>query len=142
MAALYDPFRAQDGTSRNQGPRRMPIDLYRDGDHFVLNADLPGIDPASVDVDVDGALLSIRAERAAKSTDGAKWLARESRTGSFLRQLTLGDGVDRDGISATYDAGVLSVLIPVAEKAKSRKITISSPSAEPVGTDSREPVAA
>ena len=126
MAALYDTFRGPDAASRTQGPRRMPIDLYRDGDHFILNADLPGIDPASVEVDVDGRVLSIRAERTARSNEGVTWVARESRNGSFLRQLTLGEGVDRENISANYDAGVLSVVIPVAEKAKARKIEITS----------------
>jgi HSP20 family protein len=116
----------------------MPIDLYRDGDHYVLNADLPGIDPTSVDLDVDGQLLTIRAERVAPSQEGLKWLARENRSGSFVRRLTLGDGVDRENISATYDAGVLSVTIPVAEKAKARKIEIGTPKAKSV----KKPVAA
>jgi HSP20 family protein len=106
----------------------MPIDLYRDGDRYVLNADLPGIDPASVDLDVDGQLLTIRAERVAPSQEGLKWLARENRSGAFVRRLTLGEGVDRENISATYDAGVLSVTIPVAEKAKARKIEIGTSS--------------
>lgn len=105
---------------------KMPIDLYRDGDHYTLNADLPGIDPSTVDLDVDGQLLTIRAERVAPSAEGVRWLARENASGSFLRRLTLGDGVDSENISATYDAGVLSVTIPVAEKAKARKIAVES----------------
>ena len=103
---------------------KMPIDLYRDGDHYTLNADLPGIDPSSVDLDVDGQYLTIRAERVAPSAEGLAWLARENRSGSFVRRLTLGDTVDRENISASYNAGVLSVTIPVAEKAKARKIEI------------------
>jgi HSP20 family protein len=110
---------------------KMPIDLYRDGDHYTLNADLPGIDPNSVDLGVDGQVLTIRAERVAPSVEGARWLARENRSGSFLRRLTLGEGVDRDNISASYDAGVLSVTIPVAEKAMPRKIQIATASAAP-----------
>jgi len=106
---------------------KMPIDLYRDGDHYTLNADLPGIDPSSVDLDVDGQYLTIRAERVAPSAEGRAWLARENRSGSFVRRLTLGDSVDRENISASYDAGVLSVTIPVAEKAKARKIEVVSP---------------
>jgi HSP20 family protein len=105
---------------------KMPIDLYRDGDHYTLNADLPGIDPSSVDLDVDGQYLTIRAERVAPSAEGRAWLARENRSGSFVRRLTLGDSVDRENISASYDAGVLSVTIPVAEKAKARKIEVVS----------------
>jgi len=109
---------------------KMPIDLYRDGDHYTLNADLPGIDPTSVDLDVDGQYLTIRAERVAPSAEGRAWLARENRSGSFVRRLTLGDTVDRENISASYDAGVLSVTIPVAEKAKARKIEVVSAVAE------------
>ena len=106
---------------------KMPIDLYRDGDHYTLNADLPGIDPSSVDLDVDGQYLTIRAERVAPSAEGIAWLARENRSnGSFVRRLTLGESVDRENISASYNAGILSVTIPVAEKAKARKIAVVS----------------
>jgi HSP20 family protein len=115
---------------------KMPIDLYRDGDHYTLNADLPGIDPNSVDLDVDGQYLTIRAERVAPSAEGRAWLARENRSGSFVRRLTLGDSVDRENISASYDAGVLSVTIPVAEKAKARKIEVVSPKAAPAAPKS------
>ena len=107
-------------------PRLMPMDLSRDADRYVLNADLPGIDPASVDIDVDGQLLSIRAERPAVKTDGVTWIARERSTGTFLRRFTLGQNVDTSNISANYENGVLSVVIPVAEKAKPRKIAVQS----------------
>jgi HSP20 family protein len=135
MDMFFDPFRELDRVASSlldtrQGPRVMPMDLFRDGDHYVLNADLPGIDPGSVDVDVDGQLLTIRAERTPRSQEGVKWLAHERPTGSFLRQLTLGDGVDASQISATYENGVLSVMIPVAERAKPRKIEVHSSSAE------------
>lgn len=130
MAMLFDPFRELDRVASNlldarQGPRLMPIDLHKDGDLYILNADLPGIDPGSVDVDIDGQLLTIRAERTSRSED-VKWLAHERPSGSFLRQLNLGDGVDTANISATYDNGVLSVTIPVSEKAKPRKVAIQS----------------
>ena len=107
-------------------PRLMPMDLYRDADSYVLNADLPGIDPQSVDVDVDGQLLSIRAERTAPGRDGVRWLARERSTGSYLRRFTLGQGIDTAHISASYDNGVLSVVLPVTEKAKPRKVEVQS----------------
>lgn len=127
----FDPFRELDRVASSlldqaQGPRLMPMDLFRDGDHYVLNADLPGIDPGSVDVDVDGQLLTIRAERTPRSQEGVKWLAHERPTGSFLRQLTLGEGIDSSRISATYENGVLSVMIPVAERAKPRKIEVAT----------------
>ncbi len=104
----------------------MPMDLYRDGDHYVLTADLPGIDPGSVDIDVDGQLLTIRAERTLAAGDGVKWITREREAASFLRQLNLGQGIDTDRISANYSNGVLSVTIPVSERAKPRKITVAT----------------
>lgn len=136
--ATYDPLRDLErfastlfDTTR-RGPRQMPMDLYRDGDHYVLTADLPGIDPGSVDIDVDGQLLTIRAERTLPSGDGVKWITREREAGSFLRQLSLGQGVDTDDISASYRNGVLSVTIPVSEKAKPRKVAVSTENEAPV----------
>ena len=131
MAMYWDPFRELDRLAASmldsrQGPRVMPIDLHRDGDHYVLNADLPGVDPGSVDVDIDGQLLTIRAERTLRSDEQAQWLVRERPSGSFLRQLTLGDGLDTAGISAHYENGVLSVVIPVSEQAKPRKVEVQS----------------
>jgi HSP20 family protein len=107
-------------------PRLMPVDLFRDGDQYVLSADLPGIDPASVDLDVDGQLLTIRAERHAPMDENVKWISHERPYGSYMRQFTLGDGVDLENITANYEHGVLSVIIPVAERAKPRKIQIAA----------------
>lgn len=116
-AGVFDTGRA---------PRLMPVDLYRDGDHYVLSADLPGIDPGSVDLDVDGQLLTIRAERSASANENVKWLTRERPFGAYMRQFTLGDGVDVERITANYEHGVLSVIVPMAERAKPRKIQISA----------------
>ncbi len=129
--ATYDPFRDLDRLASTlfdtrRGPRRMPMDLYRDGDHYVLTADLPGVDPGSVDIDVDGQLLTIRAERTLASGDGVKWITREREAATFVRQLNLGQGIDTERISASYDNGVLSVTIPVSEKAKPRRIEVAS----------------
>ena len=129
--ANYDPFRDLDRLASGlfdtrRGPRRMPMDLYRDGDHYVLTADMPGVDPGSVDIDVDGQLLTIRAERSLTSGDGVKWITREREAVSFLRQLNLGQGIDTENIKANYSNGVLSVTIPVSEKAKPRKIEVAS----------------
>lgn len=109
-----------------QGPRLMPMDLSKSGDTYVLNADLPGIDPSTVEIDVDGQLLSIKAERPAPSSEGVTYLSRERRTGTFLRRFTLGQNVDTAGITAGFDNGVLTVTVPVAEKAKPRKIEVAS----------------
>ena len=130
----FDPFRdldrvteqllgVQSGTAR--APRFMPMDLYRSGDHYVLHADLPGIDPGSVDVNVENNVLTISAERSERTEEGVQWIASERFAGRYLRQLSLGDGIDSDKISATYANGVLTVTLPVAERAKPRKVSIA-----------------
>jgi HSP20 family protein len=132
MATSFDPFNGLDRLAedllqaRVSGPRAMLVDLYREGDQYVLNADMPGIDPGSIDVDVDGQLLTIRAERTADRRSDVKWLTSERPAGSFLRQFSLGQGVDPARIEANYNNGVLSVIIPVSEKAKPRKIQIAT----------------
>lgn len=134
MAMTIDPFRELDRlagsllSGATTGPRSMPMDLYRAGDHYVMDVDLPGVDPGSVDVDVDGSVLTIRAERTLGAPDGVQWLTRERQPGTFVRQLTLGDGLDVERIAAHYDNGVLSVTIPVQESSKPRKIAISTSS--------------
>ncbi|HJQ42064.1 MAG TPA: Hsp20/alpha crystallin family protein [Jatrophihabitantaceae bacterium] len=131
----FDPFRdfdrvteqllgAQAGSAR--APRFMPMDLYRSGDHYVLHADLPGIDPGSVDVGVENGTLTIKAERSGRTEEGVQWIASERFTGTFMRQIALGEGVNTDAITATYANGVLTVTIPVAEKAKARRIEVTA----------------
>lgn len=133
MVTRYDPFRELDSlaarlldqaSDMGQSMRAMPTDLFRSGDHYVLLCDLPGIDPGSVDVGVDGRVLTIRAQRSPRS-EGVDWLTQERPTGTFVRQVTLGGGLDLDRIEATYNDGVLSLAIPVAEEAKPRKIEVS-----------------
>lgn len=131
MALTFDPFSQLDRFAASvldsvRAPRLMPVDLFRDGDRYVLHADLPGVDPGSIDVDLDGGQLTIRAQRTADTREGVRWLARERGAGSFLRQFTLGEGVDLEGISASYESGVLSVIIPVSERAKPRKIAVAT----------------
>lgn len=131
----FDPFRDLDRLTEQmlgapagspRVPRFMPMDLFRSGDHFVLTADLPGMDPGSIDVSVDNGTLTIRAERTARSDDSGQWLASERFTGSFMRQISLGEGIDTNGISATYDNGVLSLMIPLAEVTKPRRIEVQA----------------
>ena len=104
----------------------MPMDLYRSGDHYVLHADLPGIDPGSIDLSVDGGNLTIRAERSARPDEAVQWMASERFSGRYMRQLSLGDDVDSSQIRAAYHNGVLTVSIPVAERAKPRRIEVSA----------------
>lgn len=132
VALTFDPFREMDrmatqlfgAQAGGRSARWMPMDLYRSGDHYVVNVDLPGVDPGSIDLDVDANTLTIQAERTLGSTDGTRWLAQERPAGRFVRQLSLGDGLDLDQIHASYENGVLSLTIPVAEKALPRKISV------------------
>lgn len=111
------------GTTRV--PRFMPMDLYKVDDHYVLSADLPGVDPGSIDVSVDNGTLTLTAHRSAQSEENVQWLASERFSGTFRRQLSLGEGIDSQHISASYDNGVLSVTIPLAERAKPRRIEVA-----------------
>ena len=132
MSMSFDPFGELDriaqalGAPSTPAPRLMPVDLFRESDQYVLSADLPGVDPGSIDIDVDGQLLTIRAERTPALREGSKWLSRERQHGSYLRQFSLGEGVDRESINATYDNGVLNVILPVSERAKPRKISVQA----------------
>jgi HSP20 family protein len=103
----------------------MPMDLCKIDDHYVLTADLPGVDPGSVDVNVDNGTLTISAHRTARSDESVHWLASERFFGKYRRQLSLGEGIDASAISATYENGVLTVTIPLSEKAKPRKIDVA-----------------
>jgi HSP20 family protein len=103
----------------------MPMDLYRSGDHYVLHADLPGVDPDSVDVSVDGGILTVTAQRSERTEDDVQWLSSERFTGGYLRRLSLGADVDAEHIAATYQNGVLTVTLPVAARAKPRRIEIT-----------------
>lgn len=131
MSMSFDPFaeleRLSNGMLQTRSSTRvMPVDLYRDNDRYVLSADLPGVDPGSVDIDVDGQLLTIRANRTTANADGVKWLSQERPSGGYVRQFSIGEGVDTTSISATYENGVLSLIIPMSEKAKPRKIQVQS----------------
>jgi HSP20 family protein len=132
----YDPFRSLDRTfdrifgdslraPAGSAGAVMPMDLYRSGESFVAHIDLPGVDPASIDIDVEDRTLTVRAQRSAPDAEGAQWLSRERPAGTFARQLSLGRGLALDRIEADYRDGVLTLTIPVAEEAKPRRITVS-----------------
>ena len=135
MVLRFDPFREFDrlaeqmfATAAGAGgvPRAMPMDVYRSGDHYVLHCDLAGIDPGSLDISVEGNTLTICATREARTEEGVQWLAKERPTGSFRRQLTLGEDVDTEKIQATYENGVATLTLPVREQSKPRRIQITS----------------
>ncbi|GAA1599029.1 Hsp20/alpha crystallin family protein [Leucobacter chromiireducens] len=129
MTLTFDPFtdleRVTAGMRQaRSGPRPMPVDLSRDQDRYVVTADLPGIDPGSLDIDLDGQLLTIRAYRSTGKSEGMKWINQERGEGAYLRQFSIGEGIDTEAISATYKDGVLSVILPLNAKAKPRKIEV------------------
>jgi HSP20 family protein len=131
MLMRTDPFRDFDrlaqqvlGAGTTSRPAVMPMDAWREGDRFVIEFDLPGVRPETVDIDVERNVLTLRAERTARNGDW-EMLASERPTGLFSRQLVLGDNLDLDQVQASYDAGVLRLVVPVAERAKPRKIEVS-----------------
>ena len=132
MLMRTDPFRELDRLSSQvfgqlgtaARPAAMPMDAWRAGDEFVVEFDLPGVDPGTVDLDVERNVLTVRAERPALSGD-QELIAAERARGVFSRQLFLGENLDTERVQASYEAGVLTLRIPVAEKAKPRKIEIA-----------------
>ncbi len=130
MLMRFDPFREFDrlahqiaGTGRAPA---MPMDAYRQGDRFTVHFDLPGVDPNSIDLTVEKNVLTVTAERTWQRGDEDEVLVAERSQGRFSRQLFLGEGLDADRVEAHYDSGVLTVVIPVAEAAKPRKVAVSS----------------
>jgi HSP20 family protein len=131
MLMRADPFHELDrltqqvfGTTTR--PAVMPMDAWREGDNFVVEFDLPGVSLDSVDVDVERNVLTVRAERGGSAGENAELVASERPRGVFSRQLILGENLDTDNVTASYYAGVLRLQIPVAEKARPRKIEITS----------------
>ncbi|KAA8966908.1 Hsp20/alpha crystallin family protein [Mycobacterium sp.] len=128
MLMRTDPFRELDrltqqvpGTAAR--PAAMPMDAWRHGDEFVVEFDLPGIKEDALDLDIERNVVTVRAERPAVDPD-REMLAAERPRGVFSRQLVLGENLDTDNIEASYHDGVLRLRIPVAERAKPRKIAI------------------
>jgi HSP20 family protein len=130
MLMRFDPFRDFDrlagevlGAART--PALMPMDCLRTGDAVVVRFDLPGIDADSLDVSAENNTLTVQAERRRHDPEDVTYLVSERPSGSYSRQLVLGEGLDVDDIRAEYHNGVLTLTIPVAEQAKPRKIEIS-----------------
>ncbi|AEF42447.1 Hsp20/alpha crystallin family protein [Hoyosella subflava] len=130
MLMRTDPFRELDrltqqvlGTSAR--PAVMPMDAWREGDKFIVEFDLPGVTADSLNLDVERNVLTVHAERQERG-EGQEMIVSERPRGVFSRQLFLGENLATDSIEANYENGVLRVTIPVAEKAKPRKIEISS----------------
>ena len=141
MLMRTDPFRELDRVTQQvfgtpSRPAAMPIDAYRSGDEFVVQFDLPGVEVSSIDLTVEKNVLTVHAQRQRSSDDGTELLVAERPHGTFSRQLFLGETLDTDRIDAAYANGVLTLKVPVAERAKPRRVTIAS------GEDSRQAIAA
>jgi len=145
MLMRFDPFRDFDrawqqmAQASQQAARSFPMDAYRRGDHFVVHFDLPGVDPSSIDLTVDDNVLTVRAERRFEQQHDDEVLVAERPQGTFSRQLLLGDQLDSERISAGYDRGVLTLTIPVAERAKPRKVEITTASDTPEVVERQDP---
>jgi HSP20 family protein len=135
MLMRTDPFRELDRLTQQvfgnvsgtwSRPSPMPMDAWRDGDEFVVSFDLPGVSPGAIDLDVERNVLTVKAERRPTTLgEHVEMQVAERPSGVFSRQLFLGDTLDTNRIHASYDAGVLTLRIPVAEQAKPRKISIA-----------------
>ena len=129
MLMRTDPFRELDRLSQVLGtpvrPATMPIDAYRQGERFIVKLDLPGVRADSIDLTVEKNVLTIRAERSRQENE-VEMLIAERPQGSFSRQLFLGETLDSEHIQAEYVDGVLTLVLPIAEKAKPRKVTVTA----------------
>ena len=131
MLLRFDPFRELDRVMQKTEQltrTAMPMDAYRHGETFVVHFDLPGVDPASIDLEVERNVLTISAERSWRPVDGDEVVAAERTHGSFRRQLLIGDGLDTEKMHASYEHGVLTLTIPVAERSKPRKFSVTTSS--------------
>jgi HSP20 family protein len=139
MLMRFEPFREVDRLTeamlqRATGPR-MPMDAYRHGDSFLVDFDLPGVDPASIELTVLENVLAVRAERDSPQAEEDEVVVAERPQGTFSRQVFLGEGLDPERIEARYDSGVLTLTIPVAERAKPRRVEIASSQSNPEPID-------
>ncbi len=140
MLMRTDPFReldrlAQQVLGTTARPAAMPMDAWQEGEEFVIALDLPGVAVDSVDIDVERNVLTVKAERKDPAGENTELVAAERPRGVFSRQVILGDALDTDAVKASYDAGVLTLRIPVAEKAKPRRIEITSEKKEQQAID-------
>jgi HSP20 family protein len=131
MMLMSDPFRQLDRLAQQEfgtaaHPAGMPMDAWREENHFVVAVDLPGVDVNSIDVDIERNVLTVRAERKATAPEGAELVAAERPQGVFSRQLILSETLEAENVKAAYDGGVLTLRIPVAAKAQPRKIEITT----------------
>ena len=130
MLMRFDPFRELDRLTQQAagGNTRSPVmamDAYRQGDSFIVHFDLPGVDQSSIELTIEKNVLTVTAQRAWKAREDQEVVVSERPQGTFSRQLFLGEGLDPDHITASYDAGVLTVTSPVAQQATPRRVEVT-----------------
>ena len=130
MLMRTDPFRELDRLAQILGtptrPAAMPMDAYQKDDTFLVQFDLPGVQPDAIDLTVEKNVLTVHARRSRPLSDGVEMLVSERPQGTFSRQLFLGETLDTEHIDAAYADGVLTLRLPVRESAKPRKVAIAS----------------
>ena len=128
MLMRFEAFRELDRITEEllseRRARQIPVDAYRRGDEFKVQLDMPGVDPGSIELTVEKDVLTVGATRTRAQAEGDQVYVTERAHGEFSRQLFLGESLDRDSVAATYENGVLTITIPVAEQAKPRKVEI------------------
>jgi HSP20 family protein len=141
MLVRFDPIREMDRLAQlltqQTGPAHqaaMPMDAYREGYRFIIHFDLPGVDPASIDLTVEKNVLTVRAERTWQPEEGQEVVIAERPQGTFTRQLLMGENLDTEHVQASYNQGVLTILVPVAEQAKPHKVAVISAPEEAIET--------
>ncbi len=134
MLMRFDPFqelsRRQAVTGTRRQPASMPMDAYREGDLVHVWMDVPGVNPDDLDVTVEKSSLTVTANRGWEPNEDMVVLAGERAQGTFSRTISLGENLDTEGLEASYGDGVLHMTIPVADKAKPRKVEIGRSSSE------------
>jgi HSP20 family protein len=140
----FDPFRDLDRVTEQamsaarMAVRAIPMEAYRRGDEFYVHLDVPGVDPNDVDMTVERNVLSIRCQRRSPRQEGDEVIVDERQHGVFARQLFLSDGLDTGRLTASYDKGVLNIVVPVAESSKPRRVPIQSQAGSPQQIDLTE----
>jgi HSP20 family protein len=148
MLMRTDPFRELDRIAQVLGtpsrPATMPMDAFRSGDEFLVQFDLPGVESDSIELTVEKNVLTLHAERRRSADDGVEMIVSERPQGTFSRQLFLGESLDLDRIDATYADGVLTLRVPVAERAKPRRVSVKEAGQAQTAIDARstEPASA
>ncbi len=146
MSISYDPFNRLDELrdqllSGGRTPQSFPMDAYRRGDDFFVHLDLPGVQPETVDVTVENQVLSVTAERRFEQREGDEFIVSERPQGRFTRQLRLGSTIDTERIEASYEDGVLTLTLPVSERARPRQIQVGRGRERQVGGGEVQPPA-